>query len=123
MNLPYSQGSRRSSDFGSYQSRNVWGDPLGVFADRTRGPETAVCDCPCRERRFSRPYSKERSATGDSGCADPIEGLYLSVTCAGETLRIAASDIGPDSPEFLGSDRLVRQMTACRAWPQSSAAR
>ena len=42
------------------------------------------------------------------------------MTCSEETLRIAASDIGPDTPDFLGSDRLVRQMTACRAWPQSS---
>jgi pimeloyl-ACP methyl ester carboxylesterase len=51
---------------------------------------------------------------------DPIEGLYLSVTCPEETLRIAPSDVGPDTPDFLGSDRLVRQMTACRAWPQAS---
>jgi pimeloyl-ACP methyl ester carboxylesterase len=46
--------------------------------------------------------------------------MYLSVTCSEETLRIAASDIGSDTPDFLGSDRLMRQMNACRAWPQSS---
>ena len=50
---------------------------------------------------------------------DPIEGLYLSVACPEATLRITASDIGPDTPDFLGSDRLTRQMNACRVWPQS----
>ena len=34
-------------------------------------------------------------------------------------MRIASSDIGPDTPDFLGSDRLTRQMNACRAWPRS----
>ena len=41
------------------------------------------------------------------------------MTCPEETLQITASDIGPNTPDFLGSDRLVRQMNACRAWPQS----
>jgi pimeloyl-ACP methyl ester carboxylesterase len=57
---------------------------------------------------------------GRLGVRDPIEGLYLSVTCSEETLRIAASDIGPHTPDFLGSDRLARQVAACRAWPRSS---
>jgi TAP-like protein len=57
---------------------------------------------------------------GQFGDHLPIEGLYLSVTCPEETSRIATSDIGPDTPEFLGSDRLIRQMNACRVWPQSS---
>jgi pimeloyl-ACP methyl ester carboxylesterase len=51
---------------------------------------------------------------------DPIEGLYLSVTCPEETLRIGVSDVGPETPHFLGSDRLNRQLAACRGWPQSS---
>jgi pimeloyl-ACP methyl ester carboxylesterase len=56
---------------------------------------------------------------GPVGDRVPIEGMYLSVTCPEETLRIAASDIGLDTPDFLGSDRLTRQMNACRVWPQS----
>ncbi len=61
-------------------------------------------------------------ALRDGKLADnvPLEGMYLSVTCAEETSRIAASEIGPGTPDFLGSDRLARQMTACRVWPQSS---
>jgi pimeloyl-ACP methyl ester carboxylesterase len=51
---------------------------------------------------------------------DPIEGMYLSVTCPEETLEIAASDIGPETPDFLGSDRLTRQINACRIWPRSN---
>jgi pimeloyl-ACP methyl ester carboxylesterase len=57
---------------------------------------------------------------GKLGDRVPVEGMYLSVTCAEETLRIAESDIGPEAPYFLGSDRLSRQMNACRAWPRSS---
>lgn len=34
---------------------------------------------------------------GRFGVRNPIEGLYLSVTCSEETLRVAASDIGPDT--------------------------
>jgi hypothetical protein len=51
---------------------------------------------------------------------DFVEGIYLSVTCAEETRRIRSSDIGPDTPDFLGSNRLERQMAACRVWPQSA---
>lgn len=51
---------------------------------------------------------------------DFVEGMYLSVTCAEETRRIRSSDIGPDTPDFLGSNRLERQMAACRVWPQSA---
>ena len=43
---------------------------------------------------------------GRLGVHEPIEGMYLSVTCPEETSRIAASDIGRDTPDFLGSDRL-----------------
>jgi pimeloyl-ACP methyl ester carboxylesterase len=50
---------------------------------------------------------------------DLVEGMYLSVTCAEETMRIRPSDIGPQTPDFLGSTRLRRQMSACRSWPQS----
>jgi pimeloyl-ACP methyl ester carboxylesterase len=57
---------------------------------------------------------------GQLGVRDSIEGMYLSVTCPEETMRIAPSDVGPNTPDFLGSDRLVRQMTACRTWPQAS---
>jgi pimeloyl-ACP methyl ester carboxylesterase len=57
---------------------------------------------------------------GRPGDHEPVEGMYLSVTCPEETSRITASDIGRDTPDFLGSDRLIRQMTACRVWPQSS---
>jgi pimeloyl-ACP methyl ester carboxylesterase len=48
-----------------------------------------------------------------------VEAMYLSVSCPEETSRFAASDIGADTPDFLGSDRLMRQMNACRVWPQS----
>jgi pimeloyl-ACP methyl ester carboxylesterase len=50
---------------------------------------------------------------------DPVDAMYLSVTCPEETLGIAASDVGPDTPDFLGSDRLTRQITACRVWPRA----
>ena len=42
------------------------------------------------------------------------------MTCPEETLRIGVSDVGPETPHFLGSDRLNRQLAACRGWPQSS---
>ena len=57
---------------------------------------------------------------GRPGDHVPVEVMYLSVTCPEETSRITASDIGRDTPDFLGSDRLIRQMNACRVWPQSS---
>jgi pimeloyl-ACP methyl ester carboxylesterase len=63
---------------------------------------------------------EEAFADGRPGDHEPIEGMYLSVTCPEETLRIADSDIGVATPDFLGSDRLVRQRNACRVWPHSS---
>ena len=57
---------------------------------------------------------------GRLGMRLPIDGMFLSVTCPEETSQIAASDIGRDTPDFLGSDLLIRAMNACRVWPQSS---
>jgi pimeloyl-ACP methyl ester carboxylesterase len=62
---------------------------------------------------------EEAFSDGRLALRDPIEAMYLSVTCPEETLTIAASDIGPETPDFLGSDRLTRQMDACRVWPRA----
>ena len=48
----------------------------------------------------------------------PSEGLYLSLVCAEDTVRITPAEVKAQTANtFLGDYRVRRQMDACKEWP------
>ena len=64
------------------------------------------------------PFERLVNADGRFIARDATEAMYLSVTCAEETLRFALADRDEaDAERLLGEGRLLRQVEACASWP------
>ncbi len=65
------------------------------------------------------PFVELANVDGRLNVRDATEAMYLSVTCAEETLQLELGDRDPaDAARLLGEDRLMRQVAACEAWPR-----